>query len=313
MNKTAKIRFLFLVFLFINIASAQKTAVLPFRDKSGFKGNWRLSSGIQKYLMEYLEEDVDLASYQVVTDQLKAREINSLNFARDENIEKASSVLSARFLIAGTINNFYVNIKMAGNSKAGGYKHYSGGVELDVKIYDSAEKKWIDSFPVKIDKVDKGMRINMPAKLSECEENYYQMKRRKFGSEPFKKTVAGMVMDEACKQIKGRLEIKMAASDSTEKKRKPAKVIIGKIVDVAGQTAYINLGFEDSVYTGEKLTVYREGKVLLDPDTGDTLGVSDVDVGQVEIVFIKSRHLSSTKILSGEKEMKVRDKVRLVR
>ena len=78
-----------------------------------------------------------------------------------------------------------------------------------------------------------------------------------------------------------------------------ASGIVGKIANVEGGTLYLNVGSEGGVKEGEELTVYRVGKQIKDPDTGEVLGADEVKVGRVKITAVKGPRLSTAAAVSG--------------
>ena len=76
--------------------------------------------------------------------------------------------------------------------------------------------------------------------------------------------------------------------------------IAGKIANVEGGTIYLNVGAEAGVKEGEEFGVYRVGKVIKDPDTGEVLGQDETQVGRVRVATIKGARMSlATKVSGG--------------
>lgn len=74
----------------------------------------------------------------------------------------------------------------------------------------------------------------------------------------------------------------------------------GRVASVDGADVYINRGSGDGVKVGDKFDVYRFGKKIIDPDTGQTLGQKKDKVGVIQVVSVDAAKLSTCKILSGE-------------
>ena len=47
----------------------------------------------------------------------------------------------------------------------------------------------------------------------------------------------------------------------------------GSVMKVSGKKVYVNVGSEQGVKVGDTYVIYREGESLVDPTTGDILGV----------------------------------------
>lgn len=78
-----------------------------------------------------------------------------------------------------------------------------------------------------------------------------------------------------------------------------ASGIVGKIANVDGGTLYLNAGSEGGVKEGDEFTVYRVGKQIKDPDTGEVLGADEVKVGRVKVTAVKGARLSTATAVSG--------------
>jgi len=316
------------------LAAAQQMTdtvmVLPFKDQSGFKGPWNISKGIQRYISDALSKAAIILPPDSVAPKL--RSYNASDFDRDDKLLEIRNRLGCRYLITGRLTDFYLVKKMAGSGRLGGYKHYNAGIGAEVKIFDARTRRWVDEFNIRVDKRNIGMKINMPGKLSADEENFFQMEQKEFGSEAFRKTVAGETMDEACKQILAHLRkvndnvpIEAAATDEAKTAAQttpiakpiqaPAlpKVFEGKILTVADSMVYVNLGFGDSIVIADRFPVFSSGDAIVNPESGDTLGFTDKRVGEIEITFIKAGHLSSARIVSGKDGIKVGDRARVSR
>lgn len=75
--------------------------------------------------------------------------------------------------------------------------------------------------------------------------------------------------------------------------------ISGKIANAEGGTLYLNIGSEAGVKEGDEFTVYRVGKVIKDPDTGEVLGQDESKVGRVKVTAVKGPRMSTATSTSG--------------
>ena len=78
-----------------------------------------------------------------------------------------------------------------------------------------------------------------------------------------------------------------------------ASGLVGKIANVDGGTLYLNAGSEGGVKEGDEFTVYRVGKQIKDPDTGEVLGADESKVGRIKVTAVKGPRLSTATALSG--------------
>jgi curli biogenesis system outer membrane secretion channel CsgG len=88
-----------------------------------------------------------------------------------------------------------------------------------------------------------------------------------------------------------------------------ASGISGKIARVEGAEIYINVGAEAGVTVGQSFEVFRKGKVITDPDTGEVLGADEASVGKITVREVKGPRLSICTVASG-KDFKVGDQLK---
>jgi curli biogenesis system outer membrane secretion channel CsgG len=78
-----------------------------------------------------------------------------------------------------------------------------------------------------------------------------------------------------------------------------ASGLVGKIANVDGGTLYLNAGSDGGVKEGDEFTVYRVGKQIKDPDTGEVLGADETKVGRIKVTAVKGPRLSTATVVSG--------------
>jgi curli biogenesis system outer membrane secretion channel CsgG len=78
-----------------------------------------------------------------------------------------------------------------------------------------------------------------------------------------------------------------------------ASGLSGKIANAEGGTLYLNVGSEAGVKEGDEFNVFRVGKVIKDPDTGEVLGADEVKVGRIRVITVKGARLSTATAVSG--------------
>ena len=151
-----------------------------------------------------------------------------------------------------------------------------------------------------------------------------ELNRIEFGSEQYGKTLFGMATEEALHEIILELRKNIgpalpgAAATVQNNESKPGKaapqpsVIQGSIVYIDPkdpENTYINIGSDRGVALNQQLKVYT-AESLIDPDTGDVLGVIAKPVGVIKIVEVQSDRLSRVEIIEGFGTIKKGDRVR---
>lgn len=75
------------------------------------------------------------------------------------------------------------------------------------------------------------------------------------------------------------------------------------VVDAAENGVYLNAGADRNVQSGLTLSVWRPGRTLTDPGTGEVLDVEMARVGRVRVETVRAR-LSIASVLDGEPPMR---------
>ena len=151
-----------------------------------------------------------------------------------------------------------------------------------------------------------------------------ELNRIEFGSEQYDKTLFGMATDDALHKIVLALRenigpalpgAEVTVQNNVNKPGQPSpqpSVIQGSIVYVDPkdpENTYINIGSDKGVALNQQLKVYT-AESLIDPDTGDVLGVIAKLVGVIKIVEVQSDRLSRVEIIEGFGTIKKGDRVR---
>ncbi|MBL4608686.1 MAG: hypothetical protein JKY01_12775 [Pseudomonadales bacterium] len=76
-----------------------------------------------------------------------------------------------------------------------------------------------------------------------------------------------------------------------------------KIIKISGNTVYLNRGAGAAFELGTTMAVIVQGEGLIDPDTGESLGSTEEEVGVIEISEIQNK-FSKAAIVSGAKYIK---------
>lgn len=83
----------------------------------------------------------------------------------------------------------------------------------------------------------------------------------------------------------------------------------GSIMKISDKKVYINVGGEQGVKKGDTFIIYKEGETLVDPASGDILGVEEEEIGTMKIEEVMPKYaVAKVKKCSGKltQSMKVR-------
>ncbi len=82
-----------------------------------------------------------------------------------------------------------------------------------------------------------------------------------------------------------------------------------RVADTDGENIYLNYG--DSILSvGDQLTIVREGREIIDKDTGKVLGTRETNLGTVEVVSTDS-DISVAKIIGSSFEINYGDRAKI--
>lgn len=91
---------------------------------------------------------------------------------------------------------------------------------------------------------------------------------------------------------------KLAAGVAAKSAEMSTYLGFGRIARVSGDKVYINRGTQDGVQVGDRFEVWRMGEPIVDPDTGQTIGVDEEKIGVIEVTSVQPR-LSICSIVEG--------------
>lgn len=64
----------------------------------------------------------------------------------------------------------------------------------------------------------------------------------------------------------------------------------GLVLSVKEDMVYFDLGSDDGVRAGDLYTIYKEGKMLIHPVTGEVLGVEEETIGSIKVTAVKPNY-----------------------
>jgi curli biogenesis system outer membrane secretion channel CsgG len=86
----------------------------------------------------------------------------------------------------------------------------------------------------------------------------------------------------------------------------PASGLEGKIAKIDGQRAWLTIGASSGVKVGDKFAVFNVGDAVIDPDTGQSLGAEEKEIGTGAVTDVQERFA----VITFTGTAKVRDVVR---
>lgn len=252
-----------------------------------------LWSGFRPYKREISSALVDLfttamvskGSFRVFERERLEAVMKEQNLGLSGNVTPETAVqvgklLGVQYLLTGKVTQFAYKGKSFDAFFKVGFKYKSQKLEgrLDIRLIrtDTGEVVY----------VDKG----------EGEKKFKNLRIASIGGgTDFDQTMVNDIFEP----IVDQMATKMAAKVADLKITPPAMTKEeGAIIKVSGSKVFINLGDRNGVSVGETFNVYRQGDVLIDPDTGEELGATEKKIGTIEVASVEEK-FSIANVVSG--------------
>jgi curli biogenesis system outer membrane secretion channel CsgG len=272
-------------------AFAQKktrVAVFDFEDKTDHAWHWWTGQPVGHGMADMLVTAlVKSGRYRVMERAemeklLQEQSLGMSGITTPESAAKAAKVLGVEIAIIGAVTEF-------------GYKKQStGGALKKIGIGGSVSKQ---SATVGVDV----RLVNVSSSEILAAENVRKEKSKMGGSfdnedisfdtqAQFDETLVGKATREAIDDVVKLIDQKGGVASGY------------KIISATAGKIIINGGKEDGVNLGDRFTIYRAGEELVDPDTGESLGSEETQVGMIEVIDNNTGgkgKASTCKIVSG--------------
>ncbi|MFP4520644.1 MAG: hypothetical protein ACLFQK_00715 [Fibrobacterota bacterium] len=306
----------FLLLLFS--VSESETVLLRFDNRSDFKKPWDLADDMPEYLSKCLDSaGFKMNPYKRASRYLKDNLVSAGDYHSKDKLREIAHDLSSSKILYAVIDEFYIG-KNQVDLKAyvhSGYEHYRASLEGTLFLFDTNSDSLFLK-PFKVSEVRHKGRAVFITDLSEENKKYISLEKEKFGSEIFKKTVAGDAMNELCKKIIAFIVESVGNKEIIANKENSgysASVFVrdAVVLDVQDSAVFINSGSRDNIAPGEVFGLFEKGDPLKDPETGEVLGYSEKEAGKIKVELVKAAGFSRCRLISGkaEKGMTVRIKV----
>jgi TolB-like protein len=233
-----------------------------------------LTSELMTFLVK--ANKFDVVERSRMKDILTEQEFSESGYISPETAVKLGKLIGADYFVMGKIEQFQAGIE----SKKIPYtnevqRQYEGKITVNVRIVDSRGGKVVAANKFIVEHEDRNRRRDKEV----TPDDFLDALKEK----AVKEIVNGIVEG----------------------------VFPLKIIKIAGDNVYINRGAGVSFKVGDTLTVLSQGEGLVDPDTGESLGSAEEEIGRVEVVTIQKK-FSTAKILSGAGRIKKDAIVRLM-
>jgi hypothetical protein len=288
-------------------AAAHSLAVLPFKDRSGFKGHWDLGKGIPRLLSTRLAQ---VSGYRVVEcdslGQILGKEgVWSEKCEEPEHLAAIFDSLEVGFLVCGSVEEFGISRFGIVTPSVGGFESYRAGVQVRFILWERQARTPLLETETQGEKSQKGLGLTFLGKPTEQMEEYELLEQLEFGSPLYMETIAGEATEALLNDMVEKIQVALPPQRSLGSAAEPAVILL-----VEEGMVYFDRGYDDGVKLGDEFVVYARGEEIHDPQTGELLGHSDREVGRIRVTFVKSTHLSQAEVVEAEGEIVPGDEVR---
>lgn len=230
-----------------------------------------LTSELMTFLVK--ANKFDVVERSRMKDILTEQEFSESGYISPETAVKLGKLIGADYFVMGKIEQFKAGVE----SKKIPYtdevkKQYEGKITVNVRIVDSRGGKVVTANKFVVEHEDRNRKNEVTP------DDFLDALKEK----SVKSIVNGIVEG----------------------------VFPLKIIKITGDKVYINRGAGVSFKVGDSLAVMAQGEGLVDPDTGESLGSAEEEVGRVEVDAIQKK-FSTAKIVSGAGQIKKGAIVRL--
>ncbi len=271
-----------------------RVAVVDF-DTSAIRGTWRY--GWSYHNLERAAAD-NLATELVKTGRFRVIERQQLDkILAEQNLgdtarvdastaARIGKILGVQLVVIGGVSEFGISekggkIPQVGKWKWGrgvGGKLVTGKSSLNARLVDTTTAEILGA--------------------------YEASGSHKFGSAEFAGAKAGTKWDSgtASKVLAEAVEdlarnIAKGANDLSPSTTRGG--LEAKIAKVGSGTVYLNIGSAGGIKAGDRFEIRAMGEAIIDPDTGESLGGVESDVGVVEVTKVINERLSEARVVEG--------------
>ena len=244
------------------------------RTSSDSGGQYEIGDGISDQLTDALIQSGQFVvlERQTLTDVISEGDLAASGRFQESKSAMTGKLTSAQILVKGTITEFESKSSGSGAGidvgrfRIGGKKG-EAHVGVIIRLIDTTTGEVLDS--KRVEGKAKSGGINFSIDIDGID----------FDSESFKKTPLGKAT-----QIAIDTAVEFIASSIEE------LPFQGSIIKATEKGIYINAGDKTGASIGDVFTVYSVGEELVDPVTGELLGVEEEEIGTIKICEIKEKY-----------------------
>jgi curli biogenesis system outer membrane secretion channel CsgG len=249
-------------------------AVSRFENKSGDTSETALGDNMADQLSDALVQSGEfiVVERKTLDDVQDEQKLAASGQTAASKTAKAGKLIAAQALVKGSITEF--ESKSAGNSSGFGFgplsvgnKHDEAHVGLIIQLVDTSTGQVLDSQRVEGKVASGGTSVGVNVGVAS------------FGQKGFSKTPMGkavqMAIDNAVQKISARLR---------------SVPFEARVIKVSMDGVFVNAGSRSGTSVGDRFALFSVGEALVDPDSGESLGVDEKKVGTITVTDVQEKY-----------------------
>ena len=251
-------------------------------------GDWNPGGGVEAMMTHALMESgvFDVVERAQMADVLTEQELRAEGLTAGEEGPTPGRLRSADYIVTGGITEFgtrdsgggfSVGVGGMGRTNIGVSPQFTKGkMAADFRLIDTSTGAVVLATNVE----EKVTGSSIAASVSQKDVS--------LGTNAFQRTPLG----QATRRVVHRAVREIAAAIAQLPWR-------GRVIDVEATDLYINAGGNDGIAVGDRFMIYRMGRALTDPVTGEILSQRRMELGSVTISHIEEKISRGTFTPSG--------------
>jgi len=265
----------------------KRIAVFKFDDKTDHSVSWYGGKSAGDGLADMLTTALVKSGHYRVFERkeidavMSEQRLGASGNVTQESAAKAGKLLGAQFAVIGAITEFGYKQRSTGgllkmSGIGGGVSQTTAVIAVDVRFVDTETGEVVKAETVRKQKSAMGAHVST--------DQFAGGSQSKFDD-----SLVGKAARDAVDGVVELLDQQSGGGAWS-----------AKIVSVGDGACVINAG-GDNAKTGQRFLVFRPGEELKDPDTGESLGSKEDQVGEIEVTgaFGSTGRASNCKIVSG--------------
>ena len=219
-----------------------------------------------------LREKFTVVERQALELVMKEQGLSTAGVLDPQTAAKVGKLLGVKYIVTGGVDKFAINTTSGGIGRLGvGGQLVQADATINLRFIDTTSAERVVSVSADAE-VKKGGGFFRGNSLSRDAE---------WG-------LASEVIEKVAKDVVNRLVVPTTLARITPGSG-AASGLEARIAKVDGNRAWLNIGSSSGVKVGDKFAVFNVGEAIVDPDTGQTLGVDEKETGAGAVTDVQER------------------------